>query len=151
MNNEMRELYQQMILSHNKNPKNFRIIENPSHYAEGHNPLCGDNLNVYLVVDEQNVIIDISFQGSGCAISKSAASMMTETLKGKKVEEAQVLFEQYHQLVTGKLNPDKEPNGLGKLKIFSGIWEYPARVKCASLSWHTVKAALDNEKVVSTE
>ncbi len=151
MNNEMRELYQQMILSHNKNPKNFRIIENPSHYAEGHNPLCGDNLNVYLVVDEQNVIIDISFQGSGCAISKSAASMMTETLKGKKVDEAQVLFEQYHQLVTGKLNPDKEPNGLGKLKIFSGIWEYPARVKCASLSWHTVKAALDNEKVVSTE
>lgn len=151
MNNEMRELYQQMILSHNKNPKNFRIIENPSHYAEGHNPLCGDNLNVYLVVDEQNVIVDISFQGSGCAISKSAASMMTETLKGKKVDEAQLLFEQYHQLVTGKLNPEKEPNGLGKLKIFSGIWEYPARVKCASLSWHTVKAALDNEKVVSTE
>lgn len=151
MNNEMRELYQQMILSHNKNPKNFRVIENPSHYAEGHNPLCGDNLNVYLVVDGDGVIQDISFQGSGCAISKSAASMMTETLKGKKEDEARELFEQYHNLVTGKLDPEKEANGLGKLKIFSGIWEYPARVKCASLSWHTVKAALDNEEVASTE
>ena len=151
MNNEMRELYQQMILSHNKNPKNFRIIEGPSHYAEGHNPLCGDNLNVYVVVDEDNVIEDISFQGSGCAISKSAASMMTEILKGKKEEEARELFEQYHKLVTGKLDPEKDEHNLGKLTIFSGIWEYPARVKCASLSWHTAKAALDKEEVVSTE
>lgn len=151
MNNEMRELYQQMILSHNKNPKNFRIIETPSHYAEGHNPLCGDNLNVYVVVNADGVIEDISFQGSGCAISKSAASMMTEILKGKKEEEARELFEQYHLLVTGKLDPEKEPHKLGKLTIFSGIWEYPARVKCASLSWHTVKAALDKEEVVSTE
>ena len=151
MNNEMRELYQQMILSHNKNPKNFRIIEDPSHYAEGHNPLCGDNLNVYVVVDEDSVIQDISFQGSGCAISKSAASMMTEILKGKKEEEARELFEQYHLLVTGKLNPETDSHKLGKLTIFSGIWEYPARVKCASLSWHTVKAALDNEEIASTE
>lgn len=151
MNNEMRELYQQMILSHNKNPKNFRIIENPSHYAEGHNPLCGDNLNVYLTLDGEGVIQDISFQGSGCAISKSAASMMTEILKGKREEEARELFEQYHNLVTGKLDPEKNEHKLGKLTIFSGIWEYPARVKCASLSWHTVKAALDKEEVVSTE
>ena len=151
MNNEMRELYQQMILSHNKNPKNFRIIEDPSHYAEGHNPLCGDNLNVYVVLDEDSTIQDISFQGSGCAISKSAASMMTEILKGKKEEEARELFEQYHKLVTGKLDPEKDEHNLGKLTIFSGIWEYPARVKCASLSWHTAKAALDKEEVVSTE
>jgi len=151
MNNEMRELYQQMILSHNKNPKNFRIIEDPSHFAEGHNPLCGDNLDVYAVVDDDNIIQDISFQGSGCAISKSAASMMTEILKGKKEEDARELFEQFHLLVTGKLNPEEDEHKLGKLTIFSGIWEYPARVKCASLSWHTLKAALDNEKVVSTE
>ena len=150
MNNEMRELYQQMILAHNKNPKNFRVIDEPSHYAEGHNPLCVDNLNVYLVVDESDVIQDISFQGSGCAISKSAASMMTEALKGKTEQEAKDLFEQYHLLVTGKLKPE-EAKHLGKLTIFAGVWEYPARVKCASLSWHTVKAALDNEEVTSTE
>lgn len=151
MNSEMRELYQQMILSHNKNPKNFRVIEDPSHFAEGHNPLCGDNLDVYLQIDDENKILDISFQGSGCAISKSAASMMTEMLKGKTVEQAEELFEQFHNLVTGKLNPEKDPHKLGKLTIFSGIWEYPARVKCASLSWHTTKAALNNESVVSTE
>ncbi|MCH2208647.1 MAG: SUF system NifU family Fe-S cluster assembly protein [Lentisphaerales bacterium] len=151
MNSEMRELYQQMILSHNKNPKNFRVIEEPSHFAAGHNPLCGDNLDVYLQVDGDNKILDISFQGSGCAISKSAASMMTETLKGKSVEEADELFEQFHKLVTGKLNPEKNSHQLGKLTIFSGIWEYPSRVKCASLSWHTTKAALNNEDVVSTE
>ena len=151
MNSEMRELYQQMILSHNKNPKNFRVIDDPSHFAEGHNPLCGDNLDVYLQVDGDKKITDISFQGSGCAISKSAASMMTEMLKGKSVEEAEELFEQYHNLVTGKLNPEKDSHKLGKLTIFSGIWEYPARVKCASLSWHTAKAALNNEDVISTE
>ena len=151
MNNEMRELYQQMILSHNKNPKNYRVIETPSHYAEGHNPLCGDNLNLYLNVDEDGNIEDIEFQGSGCAISMSAASMMTEALKGKTKDDAEALFEQYHQLVTGKLDPNKYPHNLGKLTIFSGIWEYPARVKCASLSWHTAKAALNNEDVISTE
>ena len=150
MNDEMRELYQQMILAHNKNPKNFRVIDEPSHYAEGHNPLCGDNLNVYLMVDDASIIQDISFQGSGCAISKSAASMMTEALKGKTAIEAQELFDLYHLLVTGKLKPE-EAKALGKLTIFSGVWEYPARVKCASLSWHTVKAALDKEEVVSTE
>jgi nitrogen fixation protein NifU and related proteins len=151
MNSNMRELYQQMILSHNKNPKNFRVIEKPSHYAEGHNPLCGDNLNLYLVVDDQGIIEDVSFQGSGCAISKSAASMMTEALKGKTKVYAEDLFEQYHKLVTGKLNPDTDPHHLGKLTIFSGIWEYPARVKCASLSWHTFNAAINNQEVVSTE
>jgi nitrogen fixation protein NifU and related proteins len=150
MNNDMRELYQQMILAHNKNPKNFRVIEDPSHYAEGHNPLCGDNLNVYVTVNSDKIIEDISFQGSGCAISKSAASMMTEALKGKSEDDAQEMFEQYHQLVTGKLKAE-DAKHLGKLTIFSGVWEYPARVKCASLSWHTVKAALDKEEIASTE
>ena len=128
-----------------------RVIEDPSHYAEGHNPLCGDNLNVYMVVDDDNIIQDISFQGSGCAISKSAASMMTEALKGKSEETAREMFENYHQLVTGNLKGPEAKEKLGKLTIFSGIWEYPARVKCASLSWHTVKAALDNEEIASTE
>ena len=151
MNNEMRELYQQMILSHNKNPKNFREIECPTHHADGHNPLCGDSISVYLILDDQGIIEDISFQGSGCAISKSAASMMTEKLIGKSEAEAQELFDQFHQLVTGKLKPDGDEHNLGKLTIFSGIWEYPARVKCASLSWHTMKAALENEGQASTE
>jgi len=151
MNNEMRELYQQMILSHNKNPKNFRVIECPTHHADGHNPLCGDSLTVYLVLSDAGIIEDISFQGSGCAISKSAASMMTEKLKGLTESAALALFEQYHQLVTGKLKPDADEHGLGKLTIFSGIWEYPARVKCASLSWHTLKAALEQQAEITTE
>ena len=147
----MRELYQQMILAHNKNPKNFRKIESPTHYAEGHNQLCGDNLELYLILDENKLIQDISFQGHGCAITKSAASMMTEALKGKTEEDARKLFEQFHLLITGKLKAEEAQSKLGKLTIFSGVWEYPARVKCASLSWHTVKAALDKEEFASTE
>lgn len=151
MSNDMQEIYQQMILAHNKNPKNFRIIEEHTHHADGHNPLCGDSLSVYLVLNDDNTIKDISFQGSGCAISKSAASMMTEKLKGKTEIEARELFDQFHNLVTGKLKPDNDENDLGKLSIFSGIWQYPARVKCASLSWHTMKAALDEDAEISTE
>ena len=151
MNDDMRELYQQMILAHNKNPKNFRVIKSPTHFAEGHNQLCGDSLEVYLILDDDNIIQDISFQGHGCAITKSAASMMTEALMGKTEEEARLLFEQFHQLITGKLDDNEAKKLLGKLSIFSGVWEYPARVKCASLSWHTVKAALNNEDFASTE
>ena len=145
------ELYQQVILEHNKNPKNFKKIDNPTHKAEGYNPLCGDHLTVYLSVNPQGVISEVSFEGSGCAISKASASMMTTSLKGKTTKEATKLFEQFHKLITGKLNPDKDPHDLGKLAIFSGIWQYPARVKCASLSWHTMNGALNNEKTVSTE
>ena len=151
MSNDMREIYQQMILAHNKSPKNFRIIEDPTHHADGHNPLCGDNLTLYLVLDDAGIIQDISFQGSGCAISKSAASMMTEKLKGQTQAKARELFEQYHNLVTGKLKPETDEHDLGKLTIFSGIWEYPARIKCASLSWHTMKAALDENVEITTE
>jgi nitrogen fixation NifU-like protein len=146
-----RDLYQEVIIEHNKKPRNFRKIEKPTHDAEGYNPLCGDHLHVYLSVDNQNIIQDVSFEGDGCAISKASASLMTTTLKGKTMKEAETLFEQFHKLIKGELNPEKEPNVLGKLAIFSGIWHFPARVKCASLSWHTMHGALQKEKSVSTE
>jgi len=146
------ELYQQVILEHNKKPRNFKELEHPTHFAEGYNPLCGDHLKVYLNVDSNNRIEEVTFIGDGCAISKASASMMTMSLKGKSVRDAQTLFEQFHNLIQGKLHPDKDPNVLGKLAVFAGIWHYPARVKCASLSWHTMKGALEKtEKAISTE
>lgn len=146
-----RELYQQVIIEHNKSPKNFRKMENHTHFSEGYNPLCGDQLNVYLHLSDDNIIDDVSFEGEGCAISKASASMMTQYLKGKHVDEAKEVFEEFHKLITGKLDPSKEEHHLGKLAIFSGIWHFPSRVKCASLCWHTLKGALDQEKTVSTE
>lgn len=145
------ELYQQVILDHNKNPRNFKKLEKFTHMAEGYNPLCGDHIYVYLHVNKDNVIDDLSFVGDGCAISKASASMMTANLKGRTIEEAENLFKQFHQLIKGELNPDKDKHSLGKLAIFSGIWHFPARVKCASLSWHTMHGALQKEKTVSTE
>ena len=145
------ELYQQTILEHNRNPRNFRKIETPSHWAEGYNPLCGDHLSVYLKVNKDNVIEDLSFVGDGCAISKASASMMTAFLKGKSVDEAKLLFEEFHNLIKGDLNPEKDKHHLGKLTIFSSIWHFPARVKCASLSWHTLKGALEKKDKISTE
>jgi nitrogen fixation NifU-like protein len=145
------ELYQQTILEHNRNPRNFRKFEGATHLAEGYNPLCGDHLWVYVKVNANGVIEDASFEGSGCAISKASASMMTVALKGKSIDEAKVLFEEFRQLVIGELKPDEHPNHLGKLTVFSGIWQYPARVKCASLSWHTMHGALEKTKTVSTE
>jgi len=145
------ELYQEVILEHNKKPRNFRKLENPTHEAEGYNPLCGDHLNIFLHVGDDNIIEEITFEGDGCAISKASASMMTTSLKGKNVVEAKDLFEQFHRLVKGELNPDKDQHTLGKLAIFSGIWHFPSRVKCASLSWHTMKGALEKEKTISTE
>lgn len=145
------ELYQQTILEHNRNPRNFRKIETPSHWAEGYNPLCGDHLNIYLTINDQSIIEDVSFDGSGCAISKASASMMTAAIKGKTVANAKNLFDQFHKLVIGELKPDRETNSLDKLAVFSGIWQYPARVKCAVLCWHTLKGALEKVKTVSTE
>lgn len=142
MTPELRELYQDVILDHNKNPRNFRKIDTPTHHAEGHNPLCGDNVTVYLDIKD-GVISDVSFEGSGCAISKSSASMMTTALKGKTPEEADRLFDSFREMVTG--DPETEPEtdeSLGKLTVFSGVREFPARVKCASLAWHTVHAAI---------
>ncbi len=149
---DTKDLYQEVIIEHNKKPRNFRKLDNPTHSAEGYNPLCGDHLHIYLQVGPNNIIDDFTFEGDGCAISKASASMMTQRLKGKSVNEAKELFKEFHQLVNGKLNPDKDPNHLGKLAIFSGIWHFPARVKCASLCWHTLKGALDKtQDLVKTE
>ena len=151
MDQELKELYQQVILDHNKSPRNFRKIENPTRFAEGYNPLCGDKIDIYLHFDNDH-IDDISFQGSGCAISKASASLMTSMLKGKTRKEAENLFGRFHDLVTDKLGDDPDIEDLGKLAVFAGVREFPARVKCASLAWHTMMNALQgNEKGVSTE
>lgn len=147
---ELSELYQQVILDHNKKPRNFHKLEEANRFAEGYNPLCGDQLTVYLKLDDE-VVTDISFEGSGCAISKAAASMMTQSVKGKSKEEAETLFDEFHRMVTGELDEEATPNSLGRLTIFSGVRDYPARVKCASLSWHTMLAALKGESMASTE
>ena len=145
------ELYQQTILEHNRSPRNFKKLQGATHLAEGYNPLCGDHLWVYMKIDPQHIIEELAFEGSGCAISKASASMMTMALKGKTIEEANLLFEEFHKLVIGELKPDQQPNHLGKLTVFSGIWQYPARVKCASLIWHTMHGALEKTKTISTE
>lgn len=147
---ELSELYQQVILDHNKKPRNFKQLEGANRTAEGFNPLCGDQLTVYMLIEE-GVVSDLSFVGTGCAISKAAASMMTQAVKGKTREETRALFEQFHRMVTGELDEEVEPNGLGRLKIFAGVRDYPARVKCASLPWHTMHAALEGEESVTTE
>jgi nitrogen fixation NifU-like protein len=147
---ELSDLYQEVILEHNKNPRNFREIENADKFAEGHNPLCGDQLKLYLMM-EDDTVKDVAFKGSGCAISKASASMMTQVVKGKSREEAEILFDEFHKMVLGEMDEEREENRLGKLKIFAGVREFPARVKCASLSWHTLHAALNNETEVSTE
>ncbi len=147
---ELSDLYQEVILDHNKNPRNFREIEHATQTADGHNPLCGDALKVYLEMEDETVK-DVSFLGSGCAISKASASMMTQMVKGKSKQEAELLFNEFHRMVLGELDEEQEENSLGKLKIFAGVREFPARVKCASLSWHTIHAALNGEQEISTE
>jgi nitrogen fixation NifU-like protein len=147
---ELSELYQQVILDHNKKPRNFHKLETANRTAEGYNPLCGDQLKVYLQL-EDNTVQDISFEGSGCAISKASASMMTQSVKGKSKQEAEALFDEFHRMVTGEMDEETEPNHLGRLTIFSGVREFPARVKCATLSWHTMRAALSGQDIVSTE
>jgi len=147
---ELSDLYQEVILEHNKNPRNFREIVDADQYADGKNPLCGDALRVYVALDGDTVT-DVAFKGSGCAISKASASMMTQAVKGKTKAEAEAIFGEFHRMVTGDLDIETDENDLGKLKIFAGVLEFPARVKCASLSWHTLNAALHGEDVVSTE
>jgi len=147
---ELSDLYQEVILEHNKSPRNFREIEDADQYADGKNPLCGDALRVYVALDGDTVT-DVAFKGSGCAISKASASMMTQAVKGKTKVEAEAIFGEFHRMVTGDLDIETDENDLGKLKIFAGVLEFPARVKCASLSWHTLNAALHGEDVVSTE
>jgi nitrogen fixation protein NifU and related proteins len=145
---DLSDLYQEVILDHNKRPRNFRTIESPSHHAEGYNPLCGDRLTLYVQVDGDR-ITDVAFEGSGCAISKASASLMTDELKGRTVTEARELFARFHQVVTTP--PDQPVEELGKLSVLAGVREFPVRVKCASLAWHTLKAALDREERTTTE
>ncbi len=147
---ELSDLYQEVILEHNKNPRNFREIADADQYADGKNPLCGDALRVYVAMDGDK-IADVAFKGSGCAISKASASMMTQAVKGKTREEAEAIFGEFHKMVTGELDIETDDNDLGKLRIFSGVLEFPALVKCASLSWHTLNAALHGEDAVTTE
>jgi nitrogen fixation protein NifU and related proteins len=140
---DLRELYQEVIFDHYRKPRNCHAMAGANHHALGHNPLCGDQITVYLKV-ENDTIVDLSFEGSGCAISTASASLMTDALKGKKVAEVEQLFEGFHQMVTeadGAPHPE-----LGKLEVLAGVREFPARVKCATLSWHTLLAALKNQQ-----
>jgi nitrogen fixation NifU-like protein len=156
---DLRELYQEVILDHNRRPRNFQKLDGANRTAEGYNPLCGDQITVYLRL-EDGVIKDISFQGSGCAISKASASMMTASLKGKTAAEGEALFETFHKMVTADLSVTFDPleasgepgRTIGKLAAFSGVREFPVRVKCATLPWHTLHAALEGKgEPVSTE
>jgi nitrogen fixation NifU-like protein len=149
--NELRELYQELILDHSKRPRNFHPLKEANRKANGHNPLCGDRVTISLHV-EGDVVREVSFEGSGCSISTASASMMTDALKGRTVAEAKALFERFHDLVTA--DPSKQATAsaeLGKLAVFAGVHEFPMRVKCASLAWHTMKAALEGGDRASTE
>lgn len=146
---DLRELYQQLIIDHSKKPRNFRKMPDANRRAEGYNPLCGDHVEVYLRV-EDGVVKDASFEGTGCAISTASASMMTEALKARPIADAEELVDRFHSLVTGA--PGADAGSLGKLAVFEGVREFPARVKCATLAWHSVRSALrGEERTVSTE
>ena len=145
---DLNDLYQEVILDHNRRPRNFHALADASHTAEGYNPLCGDRLTLYLKV-AGGVVADVSFEGAGCAISKASASLMTDAIKGKSVGEAQALFERFHRMVTTP--PETPVEDMGKLSVLAGVREFPVRVKCASLAWHTLKAAMTNENRISTE
>ena len=148
---DLRELYQEVILDHNRRPMNFRKLECADRTCEGFNPLCGDRLTLFLDLDG-DVIRDVSFEGTGCAISRASASLMTDALKGKTVADAHALFDRFHELVTSDPDTPAATEGLGKLAVFAGVREHPSRVKCATLSWHTLKAAVaGRDDKVSTE
>ncbi len=148
---DLRELYQEVILDHTKNPRNFHDLKDATNRAVGHNPLCGDQVTVYLRLEDDKVA-DASFVGQGCAISKSSASMMTDAVKGRTKDEVEALFDKFHEMVTGEPGARADTKELGKLTVFQGVCEFPLRVKCASLAWHTLKAALESkEGVVSLE
>ena len=148
---DLRDLYQEVILDHHKKPRNFHKLEHANRQADGYNPLCGDKLSVFIQI-ENGFVKDIGFVGAGCAISTASASIMTESLKGKTEAEAKAIFERFHQLVTDHSEPQPNPATLGELAVFSGVREYPVRVKCATLAWHTMRAALDgNKETVATE
>jgi nitrogen fixation protein NifU and related proteins len=148
---DLRDLYQEVILDHNKRPRNFRALPDATHRAEGHNPLCGDRLTLFVKMDGDR-IAEVGFQGAGCAISKASASLMTDSVRGRTVAEADVLFDGFHAMITAPPGTEPDAARVGKLAVFAGVAEFPTRVKCASLAWHTLHAALHNpDSVVSTE
>ena len=145
------ELYQQVILDHNRKPRNFREMPEATHSCHGFNPLCGDDYTVYLKINGDDVIEEVSFMGSGCAISKASSSLMTGFLKGKKIDETKLVFDEFHRMVLGEMDPETQEHHLGKLALFKGIREFPSRIKCASLSWHSMMGALAKSENVTTE
>ena len=145
MTDDLRELYQETILAHNKKPRNFGVLPEANREAEGHNPLCGDQLKVYVQVNDAGDVQDISFEGSGCAISRASASLMTEIVKNRPRDEIDRTFNAFHELVTAAPDEEVDTTSLNKLAVFSGVREFPIRVKCATLAWHTLKAALENQ------
>ncbi len=151
MLDELRDLYQEVVFDHNRNPRNFRVIEDADRVIEGFNPLCGDRITLYLKLDGER-IADVSFQGQGCAISTASASLMTEIVKGKTIDEAEHLFQAFHKIVTGE-DDDLKLEELGKLAVLAGVRQYPSRIKCATLAWHSLESALKGEEAssVSTE
>jgi nitrogen fixation NifU-like protein len=151
MMDELRDLYQEMLLDHHKRPRNFGKLESANRHADGHNPLCGDRVTIYILLSG-NVIEDIAFEGSGCAICTASTSLMTESVKGKTLDEAEALFGRFHDLVTSDPDSEVDTETLGKLAIFAGVREFPVRIKCAILAWHTMQAALkEADEPVSTE
>ncbi|MDX2028197.1 MAG: SUF system NifU family Fe-S cluster assembly protein [Alphaproteobacteria bacterium] len=154
LDSDLRDLYQDLILDHGKHPRNFRVLSGANHEALGHNPLCGDKLVLYVTVDSNGIVQDSAFQGSGCAISVASASMMTEMLKGKTLKQAETLFNYMHAACTGAdaVTPEGiDEDDLARLQALAGVRHYPMRVKCATLAWHTMQAAMKNEKKVTTE
>ena len=145
---DLRELYQQVILDHNKHPRNFGELDGADRHADGYNPLCGDRLVLYMNL-EGNVITEVSFVGSGCAISKASASLMTDAVKGKTLAEARRLFDEFHSMIT-KSETQVNLESLGKLAVFAGVRDYPARIKCASLAWHTLRAVFENSQELAS-
>jgi nitrogen fixation NifU-like protein len=146
---ELRDLYQEVILDHNRRPRNFRALEDADRKAEGFNPLCGDHLTLFLKVRDQHVV-EVAFQGLGCAISKASASLMTEGVKGKTFADVETLYQAFHDMVTGQPGQQIDSDRLGKLAVFAGVCEFPVRVKCATLPWRTLQAALKDQKSVAT-
>jgi len=138
------DLYQQVIIDHTKSPRNFGKLDPCNHDAEGYNPLCGDQLHIYLQINSDNIIEDIKFEGQGCSISTASASLMTESLKGKSVSEFERLFEAFHHMATADMDEEPDEEGLGKLAVLAGVKEFPSRIKCATLCWHTLKSAIED-------
>lgn len=147
----LRDLYQEVILDHNKKPRNFGTLEDANKHAHGDNPLCGDKYDITVLVDDEGMIQDVAFSGQGCAISKAAASMMTQHVKGKSVEYAETLIEEFRNMLTGELDLEEGEHHLGHLTVFEGVSGRPERVKCAVLPWHTLLAALEGQEIISTE